>query len=225
MELLKANPIIDQKYKPSMDQSYMDYFNRALAFAQTNYNEQLEKASKTHFFKLSPTRFFEEYAWCVSIIETDIDNMSELFLQLSKKLTPFYNSFWDLNNVPSVEDVQDILPLLNNEKKFKAIYDCAGIINRGIKLFGWDRYKDNFLNTPERLCVLPMIGILGAKRLSRNIGLSSEVISSAQLHRLAVHWGFTDSKELCTAIQQKIAMQAHVIEMILWYAAHTFDTT
>lgn len=223
MELLKANPVIDHNYKPSLDQSYMDYFTRALVFAQTNYQEQLEKISRAHFHKLSPTSFFEEYAWCINIMDENVEAVSDRFPQLSKKLTPFYNSFWDLNKLPSVEEVHDILPIVGSEKKFKAIYDCAGIINRGIKLFGWDRYKDNFLNTPERLCVLPVIGFSGARRLSRNIGLSSDVISSAQLHRLAGHWGFGDSKELCAAIQKNVAMQMQVIEMIMWYAAHTFE--
>lgn len=224
MELLKSNPIIDERYKPSLDMPYMDYFTRAMSFAQTNYHEQLTKIANTHFRKLSPTSFFEEYVWCVMCTEDKYKEASKLFPALTNSLTPFYHSFWDLNNFPKEDDIKiKVLETIHNEKKFKAMYDCAFIMNQGIKLFGWDRYKDNFLNSPEKLCVLPMIQMKGAKILSRNVGASSDVISSARLHPLAVHWGFEDSKSLCLAIRQNVEMQLKVIEVILWYAASTFE--
>lgn len=226
MELLKSNPVIDPKYKPSMEMGYMDYFNRAIAFAQTNYQDQLAKLSRTHFIKLSPTNFFEEYAWSVSCVNENLHEVSRFFPELSKRLSPFYTCFWDLNNFPNIEEIKPQLISLNNsEKKTEALITCADIINRGIKLFGWDNYKDNFLSTPEKLCVLPVIGMSGAKQLCRNIGISSEVLSTAKLHQLAVHWGFEDSKLLCAAIQQHVNMQLKVIELVMWYASATFETT
>jgi hypothetical protein len=225
MELLKSKVIIDEKYKPSLNNEYIDYFNRALVFAQTNYQEQLDKIAKAHFRRIAPTAFFEEYVWCLSCVDTKPEIVSLFFPELSKSLAPFYNSFWDLNNFPQADSLKErIVSMNHNEKKFDQLYQCANVINRGIKLFGWDEYKNNFLSSPERLCVLPGIGIVGARHLARNTGISGEVISSAQLQRLAVHWGFEDCSSLCAAIQRNVALQPKVIEMVLWYAAHTFET-
>lgn len=55
MELLKSKIIIDENYRPSLDLDYMEFFNRAMVFAQTNYKEELERVSKINFRKLSPT--------------------------------------------------------------------------------------------------------------------------------------------------------------------------
>jgi len=225
MELLKSNVIIDDNYKPTLDLGYLDYFNRAMVFAQTNYQEQITKIANTNFRTITPTSFFEEYVWCLSCVDADAAKVSEFFPRLSKGLVRFYNSFWDLNNFPSQDEMKDwIVNVNNNEKKFNQLYGCASIINRGIKLFGWDEYKHNFLSSQEKLCVLPGIGASGAQHLSRNVGISHQVISSAQLQLLANHWGFPDSAALCSTIQKNIAMQPKVIEMVLWYAAHTFDT-
>lgn len=65
MELLKSNPIIDEGYKPSRNLKYIDYFNRAISFAQTNYTDQLKRVYNTSFQSMTPTFFFEEYVWCL----------------------------------------------------------------------------------------------------------------------------------------------------------------
>jgi hypothetical protein len=201
----------------------MDYFNRALSFAQTNYQEQLDRVAKMHFSRITPTAFFEEYVWCLSCVDTDSAKVSEFFPELSKQLAPLYNSFWDLNNFPKKDVVREWIVKANqDEKKFEHIYHCANILNRGIKLFGWDEYKTNFLSSPERLCVLPGLNITGSRHLSRNIGISHEVISSALLQSMAKRWGFQDCAALCSTVQKNIALQPKVIEMIFWYAAHTF---
>lgn len=225
MELLKSENdiVIDPNYIPSLDMNYLDYFMRAMAFAQTNYQDQLHRVATANFRKLNSTRFFEEYAWIISTQGEDLKEASLTFCNLSKALTKYYIGFWDLNNFPKEEEMKELVVSVNdNEKKFHALHNCAQIINQGTKLFGWDRYKDNFLNTPEKLSVLPMLGITGAKQLSRNIGVSFEILSTAKLHPVAVHYGFMDFKSLCQAIQQRVALQPRIIELILWYAVVTF---
>ena len=223
MELLKSNTIIDNNYKPTLDLGYVDYFNRALVFAQTNYQEQLDKVAKSNFRRITPTAFFEEYVWCLSCVDSNPETVSKFFPELSRQLVLFYNSFWDLNNFPKEEIVKNWIVNVNkSEKKFEQLYRCANIINRGIKLFGWEEYKDNFLNSPEKLCVLPGIGATGACHLSRNVGIWNDVISSSQLQELATHWGFENSQMLCLSLQKHFALQLKVIDMVLWYAVHTF---
>lgn len=223
MELLKAKPIIESNYKPSLDQTYLEYFKRAMVFAQTNYAEQIKRIQKTRFRVLSATTFFEEYAWTICCQFDTIDNVSNRFMHLSRCLAPFYNSFWDLNSFPKLESVQDQILQFENEKLCKAFYSCADTMNRGIKLFGWELYKENFLNTPEKLMALPLVGIEGANRLARNVGINIDTACEGRLYPLVKKWGFADSKELCETIHKYVPMEPRIIEMILWYSVVTFD--
>lgn len=226
MEFLKSNVIIDPNYKPSLQMSYIDYFNRALVFAQTNYQDQIQKVIKTQFLKLSPTHFYEEYAWCVYCCDGTHTGAYQKFPPLAQALSPFYHSFWDLNNFPKRDAIKDsVMTTIDSEKKFDALYQCADTINRGIKLFGWDTYRNRFLDCPEKLCVLPMIGLNGANQLSRNIGVTSELVSGDRLYHLAKHWSFENSTDMCKKIQKHVPMQLKIIELILWYSTATFPNS
>src|SRR5271155_1823211 len=103
MEILKPDPTIDENYKPSIDMTYQDYFNRAMVFAQTNYQEQLSKLANTHFKKMAPTIFFEEYVWCICNTGLDSKKVSKYFPDLLKQIQPYRVSFWDLTSFPSAE--------------------------------------------------------------------------------------------------------------------------
>jgi hypothetical protein len=224
MELLKTNLIIDQKYKPSLELSYLDYFNRAMVFAQTNYQDELDKVAKTQFSKISPTRFFEEYVWAICCLKSSIEDSSRIFLKLSKELKPYYNSFWDLTSFPKSEELKNTLSdILENQDKVNAIINTASIINKGIKLYGWEFYRSNFLDASAKLTALPMLGIMGARQLSRGTGSSQEVVGNVRLHKLATHWNFEDSRALCEGIQKYVPMQLKIIELILWYTVFTFS--
>lgn len=225
MELIKSNLIIDKNYQPSIEQDYIEYFNRALLFTQTNYQERLERLAKLNFTKLSPTIFFEEYVWCVSCVGLNFKTVSKFFPTLSKELIPLYRSFSDIYNFPSENSFREAsLKIFHNEDKINAILKCAHIMNNGIKLFGWEKYKDNFLNETNKLEALPFIGPINSKHLARNIGLSSDIMEGAHLNRLAVRWGFDSVNALCQDIQKRINLPLKVIGLILWYTAATFGT-
>lgn len=220
MEFLKANPIIDTKYQPSLSLTYLEYFKRAMVFAQTNYNDQITRMVKTSFRKISPSFFFEEYAWVLCCAKQSPKEVSSYFMSLSKSLTPYYQSFWDLNNFPKVE-----VPRVSEyTDQYESLHKTASIMNRGIKLFGWDKYRDNFLNTPAKLCVLPSLQISGASHLSRNVGSIGDVLGERRLYPLVKHWGFDSSEALCKEIQKYTPMSLKVIELILWYSAVTFES-
>jgi len=224
MELLKSNLIIDPEYKPSLNMSYMDYFNRAMAFTQTNYHDRLVKTINTNFSKLSPTIFYEEYTWSVLCLDNNFLEASQLIPNVINRIALLGQSFWNLNSFPKTEDIKPkIMAIIHDEKKFNALYSCAETMNSGIKLFGWDTYKHNFLNSPAKLCVLPAIGVMGAKQLSRNIGATHDIVGFPCIQKLATHWGFEDATALCTDISKRVCMQPKIIEVILWYAAMTFD--
>jgi hypothetical protein len=221
MELLKTKLIIDERFLPSLHLGYLDYFNRAMSFAQTNYSDELERRRKSDFHRLTSLLFFEEYVWATTCLNEDIKTASQKFMELRQYFIPYTNSFWDLNNFPKDQELTKHIIAIVEKEKTDAIHECASIINKGVKLFGWSDYKSHFLDVPEKLCVLPMIGIASSQQLARNIG---HTIIGDRLHDLANHWGFQDSKELCNGIQKYIALQPKVIELVLWYTAVTFET-
>jgi hypothetical protein len=225
MEILKEYPVIDENYKPSITMSYMDYFNRAMVFAQTNYQDQLSKLANTHFHRMTPTFFFEEYAWTVCAMGINVKTASLYFTSMSKHLQPYYRAFWDLNYLPKEEDMKDkLIPFIHNEAKCNALWKTARIINNGVRLFGWDKYRNNFLDESNKLQALPFIGSSNCIQLARNIGLQRPGISGTHLHRMAVRWGFQHPDDLCLAISKQVVLQTKVIGQILWYAGTTFGT-
>ena len=142
---------------------------------------------------------------------------------LSKELKLYYNSFWDLNSFPKSEELTNKLAEITEDTiKANAINNTAAIINKGIKLYGWEYYKNNFLNTPIKLTALPMLDIVEARRLARNTGSSSDIVNNIRLHMLAVHWKFAGTKELCEEIQKHVPMQLKIIELILLYTTAAF---
>lgn len=226
MELLKSNPIIDKSYIPSAKMKHIDYFNRALKFAQTNYNDHLVKISRLHPRSVTSAFFFEEYVYALLSTNESIYKLPNYFNKLIHALKPYQSSFWDLNNFPSEEKMQDVFEEFYVEKdQRKSIHDAAYIINQGVKLFGWDDYRNNFLNCYSKLAVLPGLGLAGAKRLDSNIGGMYCPDDNQKLYDLAISLGFEDAKALCMAIQKHFQMSWRTIGTILWYSVVTFDTT
>lgn len=206
--------------------SYLDYFSRAMLFAQTNYQEQLSKLANTQFSKLTPTNFFEEYAWSVCSVGLNAKTVSKYFIQLIPNLQPYYKSFWDLNNFPDKQHMESlVLPLIHNQRKCDALWKGAKIINNGIKLFAWDKYRDHYLNEIHKLKTLPLIGPLNSITLARNIGIASPVVGDIHhLTRMAARWGFDNVDIMCRTISNTFVIQPKVIGLILWYSAATFGT-
>ena len=225
MEILKDHPIIDENYKPYISMSYIEYFNRAMVFAQTNYQEQLTKLANTHFQRMTSTFFFEEYAWTIYAAGINVKTASSYFVPMSKHLQPYYRSFWDTHALPKEETMNaSLLPFIHNEAKCSALWKTARIINNGVRLFGWEKYRNNFLDTSDKLQALPFIGHTNAVQLARNIGLQKIGISGTHLWRMAVRWGFKHPDDLCDAISKQVVLQPKVIGQILWYAGTTFGT-
>lgn len=220
----KENLIIDKNYIPSTELNYMDYFNRAMAFAQTNYHSHLMKLIKVSFRKMIPTAFFEEYTAIILQYNSGFFFEKEKFNSLSESLAPLYRGCYDNNSFPKKEDVIDnIAQSINSQEIAESLYKCANILSRGIKLFGWDNYKHRYLGSVEKLTVLPEINLIKAKKLARNIGLYCHTIDDDRVEKLAKHWGFSCSESLCKEISKHVPMQLKIIELILWYGAVHFD--
>jgi len=225
MELLKYNPVIDESYRPSIHMNHIDYFNRALKFAQTNYHDHLIKISRLDPTTITATHFLEEYVGALLSTKRDIYKLSNYCAKLFKFLQPYNASFWDGNNFPNKEKMRFLLEEFNlYEKEFENIHATAYIVNQGIKLFGWHKYRNNFLSSSGKLLALPGLGLSGAVQLSYNICEEYSPNDNFKLYNLAISLGFDDARTLLMALQKNFLMSWRTMGTILWYSAVTFDT-
>jgi hypothetical protein len=226
MEFVKSEVIIDPDYQPSLKMSYMEYFTRALNFAQTNYPEQLTKLANLHFSKLVPTTFFESYAWTICNIGLSSSEISELYPQIRKEISYFYPHF-DIGNNSSKQKMlfNKIFPVIKNSEKCQALCQTAYIMGQGIKLFGWARYRNNFLSTLEKLQALPLINKNNSLSLGFDIGYHKQICNSGfYLQKMITCWNFQSVEQMCDTIAERVVLQPRVIGLILWYAGYHFGT-
>jgi hypothetical protein len=225
MELLKSNPIIDDSYIPSLEMNYIDYFNRALKFVQTNYQDRLEKVTKTQFSKLTPIIFFEECVLSISYVGGNVQQVSKMYPILIQNLDSYYAAIMELADFPKIESQREKIIAINHDsEKFEVIHQVALTICKGVNLFGWSNYRTKFLCNAQRLNILAS-GILGvdeSNHLSRNIGGFSTIDHVEYWNQIPKHWGFANFNDLCHAIQKRFTISNRIIDLILWYSFATF---
>lgn len=219
MQIIKSKLVIDDNYKPSLNQDYFSFFQRAMVFAQTNYNQELTRVNNINFIKLSPIIFFEEYCWEICMIDSTNEEVSSYIYDLLDAISPLCHAFLDNNFIDEINPNQ--LTLLKDEQKIQAIIKTWKIMLNGIKLFYWDDYKDNFLSSVQKLSILPLMNQERAERLSDCI-CGTKYFGGPRLRYLAKHWGFGDPLALCQNIQKSVNMKVQVIGIILLYAFITF---
>jgi len=226
MKKNKSDLIIDKDYKPNINGTLMDYFNRSMVFSQTNYKDQLETITRANFAKLTPTKFLEEYTWCLYCSGMKVDTVLSFFPNIVVELRKLYPNLRDPNIPLQLEDFRkNILLACKNERKVEALISTVTTLQNGIRLFGWDMYKHNFIGTPEKIMnSLPFMGKVNAKHLSRNIGLTRDVCGGIHMNRLCSRWGFSSPTELCKEIQKHVFISLPAIELTLWLAASHFGT-
>jgi len=221
----KQELIIEPNYKPNINDSLIDYFNKSLVFAQTNYKQQIESVVRANFGKLSPTIFLEQYAWCLYCSNMKVNTVSSFFPSILIEIRKLYPSIRDPNHpIQKEEFSKNILAICKNKKKMQALLDTIIIVQNGIRLFGWDKYKHNFISTPDKIAALPYMGKVNSRHLSRNIGLIKDVCGGVHMNRLCSRWGFNSPIELCQEIQKHVLLRLQVIELILWLSASNFGT-
>lgn len=221
METLNKQIIIDNKFKPHINQTYLEYFSRAMKFAQTNYSIAIEKLQRINFHNLSPALFFEEYVWLIFNLNESNTYLYAGYPEITQQLLPFYKSFVNFDYFPNEKEIDQSLGLTHfSEGKKKAITQCAWITSRGIKLFEWKYYRNNFLNTSDKLRVFPLLNTEMSLLLAKNIGVD---VLDNRLQLLAEHFGFSNIRLMCATIRRNVSIQLKIIELILWYSVAHFD--
>lgn len=224
MELLKSNPIIDEAWKPSLYLDCNRFFSRAMKFAQSNYHDHLTKISNTFFSRLSPTVFFEEYIWRVCCTGSSPEKATLYFPELVTELLPYHQTLWNGDWFLSREPKRKMVDELTGDQiKFDAFAYTAKTICYGIKLYGWERYRDRFLSSAKNLEVFPLISQENSSQFATNIGLPDVFFAEPTLTKMAKYWKFTSVPEMTKTIASQFVMQERIICLILWYASQNFQ--
>ena len=223
MELLKSNPTIDEAWKPSLDLDYNQFFSRAMKFAQSNYRTHLSKIANTFFSRISPTAFFEEYIWRVCCAGSSPEIVTPYFPELVTELLPYHRTLWDGNWFLSREPKRKMVDeFTGNPAKFDAFAYTAKTVCYGIKLFGWNNYRNRFLCETKKLEVFPFITKENSSQFASNIGLEAFFFEEPTLLKMAKHWGFVSVPEMVNTLASQFVLQTRVIMLILWYAIISF---
>lgn len=215
----------DNKYSISINDSYMEYFEKAYKFTRENYDEDYSRIADTRFNELTIESFSLEYQWVVYTSGFNAKIVSKMFPKLREVYAPLIDVLaGTTTNVNSIDIAVNALGICNNKRKVKSVIDMAFECGAKVRTMGWKTYRDAYFGTPEKLQELPFIGPTTCFHLARNIGLLDFVKPDVHLKRLAAHWGFKDPVALCAAIKIKHDMPLGLIDLCLFYAASTFGS-
>lgn len=230
MELHKQIKLDKIKYNMSLQDDYLIYFAKSMDFVMEHYKEDFDRIANTKFENVSPEHFLREMAWCICVSGFNAKIVSRFFPKLLEILNPLYSEIakidtpfwyskpehWALN--------EPLLQVFGNKRKINAILANTILVGRALRDDRWETYRNNQLNTPQKLEKLDMIGPVISMQLARNCGLLAFVKPDLHLVRMSKHWGFDNPIKLCKAIQQKYDLPLGLIDLVLFYAASSFGS-
>lgn len=210
---------LTEDLRPDLSSGPLTYFEKARAFVERFYGRELEAFQSVRFSEVSPEFFAREHAWVVHATGFSAKAVGKFMPRLLRA----YGHWSDLARREEPEVMDAVLPVCNNPQKARAVWKTAKLIRDGIDAYGWEKYRQDYLSTPELLRELPYVGPVTCFHLARNIGLLECVKPDLHLVRMAEHWGFGDCVEMCKAMRPA-GMPLGIVDLILWYAASTFGT-
>jgi endonuclease III len=220
MEQHIETPVIETPL--TLEMGCEDYFVDARKFAEANYGETITRISNTKVDDLLPSRFFEEYVWCVYVSGFRASTISKIW----DRLMDCYRELrWRTPNPPEkIADIKvRVMDIFANERKVNAVIRCAGMIQANER-DEWRQWRQEHLSTPEKLQELPFIGKIACYHLARNIGLLQYVKPDVHLERMAKHWQYESPQVMCEHLGKLHGLEPGIVDLILWYAASTFGT-
>lgn len=209
-----------ESYKPDLTADAKTYFEKARVFTERFYGQDIKQMQLISWDEVQPSLFFEEYVWVVCATGFSAKAVGKFVGRLIDKLGWF--------DELAKEEFSDVFNrtrgILNNEAKIKAIHQTAKIIWEGMKDPGWEKFKQEYMASPEKLQKFPYIGKVTCYHLARNIGLLDAVKPDLHLVRMAKHWGYEDCVSMCKDVQPE-GMPLGIVDYIFWMTAATFGTT
>jgi hypothetical protein len=217
-ELSSTEEFIEH-YSPPFADAHT-YFSKAKVFADKFYSEDIKRMQAVSWDTVGPSLFFEEYVWVACATGFSAKAVSKFISRLIDKL-----GWYDELALEEFENVfERVKTILNNRDKIKAMHKTAKMIREGVFIIGWDKWKQEYASTPEKLQKLPYIGKVTCFHLARNIGLMEVVKPDLHLVRMARHWGYKDCMAMCEDVRPG-GMPLGIVDYIFWIAAATFGTT
>lgn len=204
---------------PLLNLGAKDYFIKAHKFAYYHYHDVIEKISSTKFDQLGTEHFFQEYVWVVYTSGFSAKAVSKFF----DKLMNVYDNYSSLSKKTFDEVMPNIKLICNNKQKANSIVKMAKLMKDNIDEYGWEKYRDECLSSPELLTNLPHIGKITCYHLARNIGLLDSVKPDLHLVRAAKYWGYGTCEAMCKDVQPD-GMPLGIVDLILWFSMSTFGT-
>ena len=225
MELHKELSFDKNKYKISLSDNYLEYFAKAKEFVLDNYSEDYNRIANTKFEEITPEFFFSEYCWVVYTSGFNAKIVSKLFPALQEIYAPLVGVFKTFRSDVNTNEIETkALGIINNKRKVKSIISVAVNSGKEINQLGWLKYKETKLNSPDKLQKLPFIGPITCYHLARNIGLLDFMKPDIHMERVAKHWNFDNSLEMCRDIQNTYDLPLGLIDLIMWYSLSTFGS-
>lgn len=215
----------DNTYGLNINLDPIDYFGRALEFVKEHYQEEFDHIANTKFSDITAETFFKEIIWVIYVSGFNAKIISQIY----PKLLEVYNSLFEVaggktDAVNTLDIAVASMEVFANKCKVKAVIDAAFMMNDGIKKFGWEKYKNEYLNEPDKLKVFPFIGNITKNHLARNIGLLDFIKADLHLNRAAKHWKFENPIKMCEKIQEKFNFPLGLIDLVLFYSFATFGS-
>lgn len=210
---------LTEEFRPDLGSPPREYFAKARAFVEQFYGEELKAFQSVRFSEVSPEFFVREHAWVVHATGFSAKAVGKFM----PKLVCAYGHWSDLARKEEPEVMEAVLPVCNNPQKARAVWRMAKLVRDGVDAFGWEKYRDEDLSSPEKLRKLPYVGPVTCFHLARNIGLLECVKPDLHLVRMAEHWGYGGCVEMCEDMRPN-GMPLGIVDLILWYAASTFGT-
>jgi hypothetical protein len=205
---------------PNLAEGPFKYFEKAKKFAYDNYAEEIKRISSTTFATVTGEKFFHEYIWTVHTTGFSAKAVGKFFPRLLEAYGPYDRLAAETKDIA----FERVRLVCNNQQKIMSVWMTATRMRNGIQLFGWEKFRQDYLSSPDLLAKFPYVGKITQFHLARNIGLLDSVKPDLHLVRMAKYWNFEDCTSMCKALQEE-GMPLGIVDLLLWYSASTWGTT
>jgi hypothetical protein len=209
-----------EAFQPDISDGPRAYFEKALAFANFFYGDEVKRISAVCLENVTPDFFYHEYVWVVHATGFSAKAVGSFLPKLMKA----YGEWDECGKQPFSRVMKRVKLVCNNPQKAKAIHSTAQRMVKELRSEDWNDWKIRNLSDVSKIGELPYIGKITRYHLGRNIGLLDCVKPDLHLVRMAEHWGFKDCEEMCRAMRKDDDIPLGIVDLALWYAASTFGT-
>lgn len=184
------------------EQSTDDFFAKAQEYVR-RIEYDTKWVHKVSPDSVTPQDFFREYIWVVYACNFKATHLEQLW----ERLYSAYGCYETMD----VSRKQTVLNVINNERKWNAVYRTA-LMMQG---FGWDEFRKLFVDEIESMTALGFIGTQTKFHLARNLGFDVAK-PDRWMRRIANKFGWENVSYMCEYLAKKHGIKAKEVDIILW---------